>query len=149
MIRYSYWVCFESLIFNGSFPNHNIDFFSNLSPGKLSISAEKTSNLSPGKLYQLNFDGEGDISTTKHFFHLFKFCESDLIEDGDMACVIFFLTLEGRVNWWFHTLPSASIHSFAQFLKKIIQDFDRHDYRDVLKRINQLRMYPNESIEDF
>jgi len=64
-------------------------------------------------------------------------------------CILFTLTLEGRVNQCFHTLPSSSIHSHRQFIKELDQDFDWYDYRGVYKTINQLRMNPNESIDDF
>ena len=71
------------------------------------------------------------------------------IDSEYVALILFFLTLEGQVNRWCHALPSASIHSFEWFLKELHQAFDRYDHRDVCKRINQLRMKHDESIEYF
>jgi len=58
------------------------------------------------------------------------------------------LTFEGHVKRWYHTLSAALIHSFDQLVKELHKEFDMYDYQDVLKRINQLIMKPNESIKD-
>jgi len=63
--------------------------------------------------------------------------------------VLFFLTLEGRVNQWCNTLPLSSIHYFEHLIKELHLEFDSYDYQDVLKIINELRMKYNESIEVF
>ena len=68
-------------------------YFSNLSHGKILILDEPLYHLS-----QLNFDGEDGTSITKHISDFIKFCESYEINDEEFSCVIFFLTLEGRVN---------------------------------------------------
>ena len=59
------------------------------------------------------------------------------------------LTYKGRVKRWYHTLPIASIDSFKQVVKDLHKLFNTYDYRDVLKRINQMRMKLNELIKDF
>jgi len=116
-------------------------FSSLCSPSQLLISGEPLDDLS-----QLKFYGEDGTSITEHISNFLKFYE---IDDENISCVLFFLTLEGRVNRLCHTLPLASIHSFDQFFEEIHQAFDRYDYRDVSNKINQLRMNPNESIDDF
>lgn len=118
--------------------------FSNLSHGKISICMEIIHVLS-----QFMFDGEGGTNVSKHINDFIRFCKYHEIYDKDIACMLFTLTLEGHVNWWCHTLPSASIHSFQQFHKELHQCFDRYDYQYVYKKMNHLRMEPNESVGDF
>ena len=120
------------------------NIFSNLSPGKISISTKSFHVLS-----QFKFNGEGDTFLSKHTNDFLRFCKSHEINDEDNVFILFTLILEGWVNWWCHTLPYAFIHYFDQFINEIHQDFDGYDYQDVYKRINHLKMEPNESIEDF
>lgn len=118
--------------------------FSNLSPGKLLISEKQIYDLS-----QFKFDGEGSTLITKHISYFVGLCKYHETSEEYVVGVLFTLTLKGHFNQWHHALPFSSIHSFDQFLEGFHQAFDRYDYRCVLKNINQLRMYPNESIEDF
>jgi len=100
-------------------------------------------------LSQFKFDSEGDTSITENASLFLKFCEHYEIECEYVACILFCLTLEGKFNRWCHTLPPASIYSFEHLIKELHLIFDRYDYKDVLKIINQLIMKPNESTEDF
>jgi len=109
--------------------------FSNFSLYQFTIPHEPFYHLS-----QLNFDGEDGTSITEHISYFIKFCESYEIYDEEFSCVIFFLTLEGRVNQWCHTLPPTSIHSLHHLLGELHQAFDMYNYRDVCKRINLFRM---------
>lgn len=84
-----------------------------------------------------------------HINDFLGFCKSLEIDDEDVMCILFTLTLEFRFYQWCYTLPSSSIHSFRQFTKELHQDFDWYDYRDVHKRINQLGMELDESVEGF
>ena len=86
---------------------------------------------------QFKFDSEGDTPITEKASLFLKFYEHYEIDYDDVACILFFLTLEGRFNRWV-SYPTTCFHS----------SFDRYNYQDVLKRINQLRMEPNESIDD-
>ena len=98
---------------------------------------------------QLKFDGENGISVTDHLFDFLEFCEYYEIDDEEFSCVLFSLTLEGRIKKWCHTLPATSIHSFEQLIGELQQAFHRYDFQDVLIRINDIRMKPCESIEEF
>jgi len=118
--------------------------FSNFSLYQFSIPDEPLYHLS-----QLKFDGEDGTSIIEHISIFFKFYESYEIIYEESACVLFFLTLEGHVNQWCHTLPPTSIHSLHQFVGDLHQAFDRYNYPYVCKRINLLTMKPKESIEDF
>lgn len=118
--------------------------FSNFSLYQFSIPDETLGHLS-----LLKFDGEDGTCITNHISDFLKFYESYEINDEDFSYVLFFLTLEGRVNWWIHTLPSTSIHSLHHFLRELHQTFDRYSYQDVCKRISLLRMKPNESFKEF
>lgn len=118
--------------------------FPNLSPGEISIPNESLYDFST-----LNIDGEGDMSFAKHASLFLKFFEYYEIDYEDVACIFFFLTLDGQASQWRHTLPPTSIHSLNHLIEEIYLAFDRYDYRDVYKRIDQLRMDPDESVEDF
>jgi len=101
-----------------------------------------------GDLSQFKFDSEGDKSITEHASLFLKFCEYYETGYEDVSCIIFYLTLEGWVSRWCHTLPPATIHSFKHLITELPLAFDMYDYLDVLKGINQLRINYNESIED-
>lgn len=98
---------------------------------------------------RLKFDGKDGITLNKHISDFLKFCESFEIDDEEFAYVFLSLTLEGCAKKWCHTLPAASIHSFEQLVGKLQQTFDWYDFQDVLKRINELRMKPEESLKGF
>ncbi len=97
--------------------------FSNLSIYQFSIPNEPLYHLT-----QLRLDCEDETSITTHIYDFLKFCESHEIDDEEFACAFFFLTLEGRVNQWCHTLPPTSILYSHHFLKDIYHSFDRYDY---------------------
>lgn len=88
--------------------------FYNLSHSKLSIPDEPLNDLS-----QLKFDGEGDTSIFEHASIFLKLCEYYKIDCENVACIIFYLTLEGWVNWWCNTQPPTSIHSLEHFIKEL------------------------------
>ena len=88
-------------------------------------------------------------SVTEHIFYFLNSCESHEINSDELVFVLFFIILEGRSNWWFHTLPPTSIHSLLTFLKELHQAFDECDHQVVYEIISCLRMKPRESIEDF
>lgn len=98
---------------------------------------------------QLKFNGEDGTPLIKNIYDSLEFCESFVINDEEFSCVFFSLTLEGRTKQWCHTLPAMSIYSFEQLIGELQQAFERYDFQDVLKRINELRMKPKESLEDF
>jgi len=62
-------------------------------PGQLLIPVETLYDLS-----QLKFDGKDGTSIIEHISDFLKFCEYYEIDDESIACVLFFLTLEGHVN---------------------------------------------------
>ena len=115
-----------------------------LSIFRFSIPQEQLHHLS-----QLKFDGEDETTSNKNIFDFLKFCESLEIDDEEFSCALLSLTLEGRAKQWCYTLPVVSIHSFEQLVGKLQQEFDMYDFQDVLKRINELRMKPEESLEGF
>jgi len=84
-----------------------------------------------------------------HIYGFLRFCESYEIDDEEFVRVLLFSTIERCVNQGCHTLPPTSIHSFHHFLEELYQSFDRYDYQYVYERINELRMKPDESVEDF
>lgn len=70
-------------------------------------------------LSQFRFDGNGGTVIAKHISNFLVFCKCHEIDDGDVVCILFTLTLEGQVEKWWHTLQTTSIHSFDQFLKPL------------------------------
>ena len=119
-------------------------FFSTLSICEFSISNEHIYHLSP-----LNFDGEDGKSITEHIFYILIFSESYKIDDEEFSSMLFSLTLEGHTKQWCHMLPAVSIHSFEKLVYKLQQALDMYNFQDLLKRINELRMKLEESLEDF
>ena len=71
------------------------------------------------------------------------------MHSNDFMDILLTLTFKGHVNWWCHTLTAASIHSFDQLANDIHKEFDRYYYQNFPKIINQIRMKPNESVEQF
>lgn len=73
---------------------------------------------------QLKFDDEDGTSITTRIYDFIKFCESYKINDEEFACVLFFLTLKGRVNNGsipYHPPPSIiSIIYSRSFIKPLI-----------------------------
>ena len=65
-------------------------------------------------LSQLKFDGENGVSITKYLLDFCDFCECYEIDNEGLTCVLFSLTLEGRIKQCCCTLPEASIHSYEQ-----------------------------------
>lgn len=78
-------------------------------------------------LSHVKFDGEGDTSIVEHASIFLKFSEYYEIDYEDVACIIFFLTLEGQISWWCHTRPPTSIHSLEQIIKELHFKFDKYD----------------------
>lgn len=105
--------------------------FSNRTNGKIFIPNEPLYDLSNPK-----FDGEGDTSIIRYASIFLKFFRNYEIDCENVSCVIFYLTLEGQVNQWCHTLPLTSVHSFENFNNEIHLALDNYDYWDVLKRMD-------------
>lgn len=98
---------------------------------------------------QFRFDFDGFTFITTHISHFPGFFKSDEIDDENVVCILFALTLEGQVKKSCQTLSSTSIHSFNKFLKELHQSFDMYDYQDVCNRIDPLRMKYGESLDYF
>ena len=119
--------------------------FSHFSLSQLSIPDELLDHLS-----LLKIDDEEDrTSVTKHIYDFLHFCESHEINNDELVCIIFFLTLEGHANRWCQTLPPDFVHSLLTLLKELNQTFNKCNHQDVYERISHLRMKPSESVEDF
>jgi len=134
---------FSLISVNGFIQNHAPEVFFWLVHLQCSIPDDKLYHLS-----QLKFDGKDGTSITKHISDFLKFCESYEIDDEEFAYVVFSLTLEGHVNKWCHMFLESSIHLF-ELINKLWWVFHKHDFQDVLMRINELRMKLEESLEDF
>ena len=100
-------------------------------------------------LSQLKFDGENGVSITQRLLDFCDFGECYEIDDEGLICLLFFLTLGVRVKQWCRTLPKASIHSFEQLAHKLQQAFHRYDFQSVLIKLNDIRMEPQEPIDEF
>ena len=79
-------------------------------------------------LSQLKFDGENGVSITKHLLDFCDFCECYEIDDEELDCLLFSLTLEGRVNKWCRKLLAASIHLFKQLAGELQQACHRYNF---------------------
>ena len=66
-----------------------------------------------------------------------------------IVCVLFFLTIEGSANRWWHTLLPTSVDSLLTLLKELYQAFDKYNHQDVHERISRLRMKPSELVDYF
>jgi len=100
-------------------------------------------------LSQFKFDGKGRIIVLGHMCQVIHFYHSNGIHCNYVMGRLFTLTLEYHVKKWFHMLPTTSIHSFKQLIRKLCQAFDRDDSQDVHRRKNQLILKPKESLKDF
>lgn len=100
-------------------------------------------------LSKLKFDGKGGTTISDDTPQFLKFYDFYEVNYEDVSCKLFNLTLKGRVKKWCHSLPCDFIHSLEQLFKELHQAFDRYDYQNVYKRISQLTMRPNESLDDF
>ena len=98
-------------------------------------------------LSQLTFDGENGVSITQHFSDFFGKCYE--IDDEGLMCFLFFLTLEGRAKQWCCTLLKSSIHSFEQLASELQQAFQRYNFQSVLIKLNDIRMEPQEPLDEF
>ena len=100
-------------------------------------------------LSQLKFDGENGVSITRHLSDFCDFGECYEIYDQGLFFFLFSLSLEGRTKKWCCTLPKSSIHSFEQLASELQQAFHRYDFHNVLIKINDIRMEPQESLDEF
>ena len=89
------------------------------------------------------------MSITQHYSDFRDFGECYEIDDEGLFCLLFFVTLEGRAKKWCCTLPESSIHSFEQLASELQQAFHRYDFHNVLLKINDIRMEPQESLDEF
>ena len=64
-------------------------------------------------------------------------------------CLLFFLTLEGRAKKWCCKFPKASIYSFEQLAHKLQQAFHRYDAHNVVIKLHDIRMEPQEFLGEF
>ena len=46
-------------------------------------------------------------------------------------------------------MPKASIHSFEQLASELQQAFHRYDFQSVLIKLNDIRMEPQEPLDEF
>ena len=93
-------------------------------------------------LSQLKFDGENGFSITEHLSDFSDFCECYEIDEKELDCVLFSLTLEGHAEKWCHIFPTACIHSFEHLVGELQQAFHMYDFQNVLTRLNAIRMEP-------
>ena len=89
------------------------------------------------------------MSITQHLLDFCDFGECYEIDDEGLICLIFFLTLEVHAKKWCHTLPKASIHSFEQLTNELRQYFHRYDLHKIVIKLNDMRMEPQESLDEF
>lgn len=75
-------------------------------------------------------------------------CHSKGIDCNDVMGRFSALTLEGHVKKGCHTLSVTSIHLFEKLVSELCQAFNRYNFQDVFKWINQLRMKSKESLQD-
>jgi hypothetical protein len=79
-------------------------------------------------LSQLIFDGESEICTYEHALHLWRFCGSHNITDGNTICKMFTLTFAGPVKKSCETFLATSIHTSKQFMLEFLHAFENYDY---------------------
>jgi len=107
----------------------------------------------PGKILhffsKLRFDGEGEISASKHDFNFWKFCGSHNITHRNIICRLFTLTFVGQVKSWRETLSATSIHTWEQFLCESLHAFENFDYDESCAEMSELRKNIDESLEVF
>ena len=101
-------------------------------------------------LSQVKFNSKNDSSAFHHalqFLHNVSNSNVQGIDEG-ILCRIFTLTFTAEARKWCKTLPVASIHSWDQFVKTFILEFDSYDYDQVYDEIDYLRK-EDESVRNF
>ena len=101
-------------------------------------------------LSQVKFNGKNNSSAFNHALQFIQRVSSSDIQriDEGILCRIFTLTFIAEARKWCRTLPVASIHSWDQFVKTFIFEFDCYDYDQVYDEIDYLRKQ-DESVRDF
>ena len=101
-------------------------------------------------LSQVKFNGKNDSYSFNHALQFIQRVSSSDIQriDEGVLCRIFTLTFTAEARKWCRNLPVASIHSWDQFVKAFIFEFDRYDYDQVYDEIDYLRKQ-DESVRDF
>ena len=118
-----------------------------------SIHVATTSNTPPEVvrlLSQVKFNGKNNSSSFNHTLQFIQGVSSSDIQriDEGVLCRIFTLTFTAEARKWCKTLPVASIHSWDQFVKTFIFEFDCYDYDQVYDEIDYLGKQ-DESVMDF
>ena len=101
-------------------------------------------------LSQVKFNGKNNSSAFNHALQFIQRVSSYDVQriDEDVLCRIFTLTFTAEARKWCRTLPIASIHSWDQFVKTFIFEFDCYDYNQVYDEIDYLRKQ-DKSVRDF
>ena len=70
------------------------------------------------------FDPDDDILPKNHINKFMLAMNIMNVQHEDIACRLFFLTLQGKASSWFFNLPFGSINSWQQFENAFIIQFD-------------------------
>jgi hypothetical protein len=100
-------------------------------------------------LQNLRFNGEGDISSFHHISQFNWICNNLDIIDTSEICILFTLTLRGRIRSWFQVLPNKSIHSWKQFMELFYATHEDQYYEEPCLELENLCKYEGESVEYF
>jgi hypothetical protein len=111
----------------------------------LLVTPNKTTDL----FSELTFDGEGNTSAVDHISNFFYKCLKNKIIDLNLICILFTLTFQGRVKYWFESFPANSIHSLFEFVIEFLSDFNNYDYDELSEELSWLRKENDESFNDF
>lgn len=101
-------------------------------------------------LSQVKLNGENNSSAFHHALQFIQRVSNANIQkiDEGVLCRIFTLTFTAKARRWCRNLPVASIHSWDQFVRTFILEFDCYEYDQVYDEIDYLQKQ-DEPVRDF
>lgn len=96
------------------------------------------------------FDPDDNILLENHINKFMISMNMMNVQHEDVACMLFYFTLQGKALSWFFNLPLGSITSWKQYENAFINQFgDDKTSRTLLLEFSKLNINKNDKVKEF